>query len=167
MLRSRDSALVVLPNHVILCLGQCRLCFQEWSLHPISEPIYRFHLGVRLCGFKAHPRSWLVSGMNRVSCVAEWTCCTGHQFARPICHSISQKCLPTSQHLHCKTPYGASTPGFGTVPNGRWLVWLPCEAPFEWYAECQLSPQVMCSTVVNPSHVDNGWIWPRAAANNA
>jgi len=50
------AAAVIIPCHVVLCLGQCRLGFLEGVLHLICEFINHFEAGRRLMRFEAHPR---------------------------------------------------------------------------------------------------------------
>jgi len=45
---------IVVERHVILQLGQSRLCFLQAVCHPIFELIDGFHAGPRLVRFKAH-----------------------------------------------------------------------------------------------------------------
>jgi len=51
-----SAALVVVPCHVVLGLGQRRPRLFERALHPVSELIHCFDSGWRLVQFKAHPR---------------------------------------------------------------------------------------------------------------
>jgi len=51
----RGVVVVVIPCHVVLCLGQRRLGFLEGVFHPIREFINRFKAGQRLMRFEAHP----------------------------------------------------------------------------------------------------------------
>jgi len=48
--------LVVVPCHVILRLGQCRLSLFKCVLHLVRELIHHFDSGWRLVWFEAHPR---------------------------------------------------------------------------------------------------------------
>jgi len=52
----RSSALVVVPGHVVLRLGQCRLSLFKCVLHLVCELIHRFDSRWRLVWFEAHPR---------------------------------------------------------------------------------------------------------------
>jgi len=53
-LRSWGAFPIVVEHHVILQLGQSRLCFLQAVCHLIFELIDRFHVGLRLIRFKAH-----------------------------------------------------------------------------------------------------------------
>jgi len=61
------AAAVVIPCHIVLCLGQCRLGFLEGVLHPIREFINRFEAGWGLMRFKAHLR--VSAGIEEEGCL--------------------------------------------------------------------------------------------------
>jgi len=61
------AAAVVIPCHIVLCLGQHRLGFLEGVLHPIREFINHFEAGRRLMQFEAHPR--VSAGIEEEGCL--------------------------------------------------------------------------------------------------